>query len=77
MGQEFYENIVLIQKEMETPNFKFDNSMQTNGTLLTEEYFDFLYKNKFGLGLSLDGPKHLNDLTRVYKDGSSAFDGII
>jgi uncharacterized protein len=77
MGQEFYENIVLIQKEMETPNFKFDNSMQTNGTLLTEEYFDFLYKNKFGLGLSLDGPKHLNDLTRVYKDGSSAFDDIM
>lgn len=77
LGQDFYKNAFEIQKELSSDNFTFRNSMQSNGTLLTEEYFEFLHKNKVSIGLSLDGPKHINDRTRVYPDGSSTYDDVM
>ena len=39
----------------------------TNGTLLRDEEIKFLKKNKIGIGISLDGPKNINDKNRVFK----------
>lgn len=52
---------------------KADFSLQTNGTLLTEEILQELERAKIGVSLSLDGPKHANDLHRLGHDGSSTF----
>lgn len=52
---------------------KADFSLQTNGTILTEEILQELEKAKIGVSLSLDGPKHANDLHRLGHDGSSTF----
>ncbi|MCF7820692.1 MAG: SPASM domain-containing protein [Candidatus Pacebacteria bacterium] len=49
----------------------------TNGLLLTEEKADFLAENKVSIGLSIDGPKHLNDIYRISKDGNEVFSRII
>lgn len=49
----------------------------TNGLLLDEEKADFLAKNNVSVGLSIDGPKHLNDLYRISKDGNEVFSRII
>lgn len=47
----------------------------TNGTLLTEEICRFLKRYDVGIGLSLDGPKSINDKNRVFRDGDkSVFD---
>lgn len=40
----------------------------TNGLLLTEELADFLFAHNVSMGLSIDGPKHLNDINRLAKD---------
>lgn len=74
MGLPFYERIVEKQKELKG---NFRNSIQTNGTLLNETNIKFFLENHFSIGLSLDGPKHLNDKTRIYKDGSSCFGKIM
>ncbi len=39
----------------------------TNGTLLTKEICEFFKNNNVGVGLSLDGPKKINDKNRIFK----------
>lgn len=50
----------------------------TNGTLLRETEIKFLKKHKIGIGISLDGPKFINDKNRVFKGGNeSVYDSAI
>ena len=43
--------------------------MQTNGTLLTDEWGEFLKENDFLVGISIDGPPEMHDAYRVDKGG--------
>lgn len=53
-------------------------SLTTNGTVYSEEMFQFLKDNKVELSLSLDGEKRINDKNRVYKNqAGSVFDNTI
>ena len=52
------------------------NSIQTNGVLLTEEWCRFFAAEKFGVGLSLDGPQELHDAYRVTKLPILAMGGV-
>ena len=76
MGLEFYEKVKDIQADYGSERFR--NGIQTNASLLTEEFLDFFKKEMFGIGFSLDGPKHLHDITRVHKINSSGtFDDVM
>jgi uncharacterized protein len=48
-------------------------SITTNGTLLTQSILDFLKREKVDLCISIDGPAHVHDLNRCYKDGRGSF----
>ena len=48
-------------------------SIQTNGTLLNEEWCEFLRDNKFLTGLSIDGGAGYHNANRVMPDGSGTF----
>jgi uncharacterized protein len=48
--------------------------MQTNGTLLNEEWGKFLAEADFSVGLSLDGPAGMHDRYRLTRDGKPTFD---
>ena len=50
------------------------HSFQTNGTLITDKWCEFIKKWHIGVGISIDGPKELHDLYRKYRDGSGSFD---
>jgi len=50
---------------------KIVNTLQTNGTLLDEEWCEFFARNGFLLGVSLDGPKELHDAYRTGPEGGS------
>lgn len=53
-------------------------SMVTNATLLTIDKIKYLAKNDVEIGVSIDGPKKLNDLNRVYRASSdSVYDKVI
>src|SRR6266480_2773502 len=44
---------------------KISNALQTNGTLLDDEWCEFLRQHGFLVGLSIDGPRDLHDKYRV------------
>lgn len=64
-------------KDVGTLSKKTSVVLITNGLLLTEEKADFLAENNISIGLSIDGPKHLNDVYRIAKDGKDVFSRII
>ena len=50
----------------------------TNGTLLREEEILFLKQNRIGIGISLDGPKRINDKNRIFRSGTgSVYDSAV
>lgn len=67
-GLEFFEHAVEIQNNSNKNGVKIKNSLQTNGTLLTDEALDFFASNNFGIGISLDGPKHIHDAQRIHRN---------
>lgn len=54
--------------------FKF--SITTNGTLLNDERIRFMKRHGFGLLLSMDGNKPVQDFNRPYADGRGSFDSL-
>ena len=60
LGIEYFESVVSLQKQ-HSQGKKVTNTIQTNGTLLTEEWGKFLSKHNFLVGLSIDGPHEIHD----------------
>ena len=54
-GMEYFKLFTEKVKELNTKNSEIFYSIQTNGTLVTDEWARFFYENKFLVGLSLDG----------------------
>lgn len=53
-------------------------SIVTNGTLIDEEKAKFFKKHNIGVGISLDGPKAINDENRIYKNtDKSVYDQVL
>jgi uncharacterized protein len=59
-GVEFFRRAVALQQRYAAGK-TIENAFQTNGTLLDDEWGEFLAANKFLVGLSVDGPAHLHD----------------
>ena len=75
-GLEFFEKAVALQNKYRG-NKQIENSLQTNGLLLTPEWCDFFRKNNFLIGISLDGPKDIHDAYRHDRGGHPTFDRVI
>ncbi len=75
-GLDFYRKVVLLQKRYAKPGQRIENDLQTNGTLLDEEWAQFLGEHRFLVGLSIDGPRELHDKYRVSKRGAPTFDTV-
>ena len=56
---------------------RIDFSVQTNGTLLSEEYLDLFCEFDVKIGLSIDGDREANNRFRKFKNGRSSFDRVI
>ncbi|MDE6758431.1 MAG: SPASM domain-containing protein [Clostridia bacterium] len=59
-GKEFFINFVSMVNKHNTKGCKIYYNLQTNGTLIDQEWADFFAENKFLLGLSLDGDQDAN-----------------
>lgn len=77
MGVDFYRRAIAYQEKYRRPGMTFENTMQTNGTLLTDEWCEFFLENNFLIGLSIDGPRELHDAYRVNKGGKGTFDEVM
>ena len=76
MGLEFFDKVVALQKKHAKPGQRIENDLQTNGTLLDDEWARFLKEHSFLVGLSIDGPKDIHDHYRVSKKGEPTFDRV-
>jgi len=68
----FYKRAVELQKQYGRGR-QIDNSIQTNGTLLTDEWCAFFKENNFLVGISIDGPQDFHDEYRRNKAGAPSF----
>ena len=64
MGIDFYRRALELQQRFRPKGSAVYNILQTNGTLLDTKWCTFLKRNKFCVGISLDGPPELHDLHR-------------
>jgi uncharacterized protein len=58
-------------------NQNITNALQTNGTLLDNEWLDILDGGGFSVGLSIDGPPELHNRNRIFQKGEGSFEKII
>ncbi len=73
LGVDFFRKVAALQKRYSGGKAIF-NAIQTNGTLLDDEWCEFLAANHFLVGLSIDGPRELHDIYRVDKRQQPTFD---
>lgn len=64
-GLDFYRKVVELQQKHPRPGMAIVNTLQTNGTLLDEQWCDFLATHNFYVGISVDGPPTINDSFRT------------
>jgi uncharacterized protein len=77
MGLDFFRRSVNLANKYRRPQQTVQHTIQTNGTLLDENWCIFFRENKFLVGLSLDGPRELHDIYRVDKGGHPTFDKVL
>ncbi|ASA26517.1 anaerobic sulfatase maturase [Paenibacillus donghaensis] len=76
-GLDFFEEVVSLQAKYAPPHTVISNSLQTNGTLLTDKWAAFLKSYNFLVGVSLDGPQEIHDARRVDALGQGSFNGVL
>jgi len=77
MGLDFFRRAVALQAQYRRPGMVLENTLQTNGLLLDEEWGEFLHAQRFLIGLSLDGPREMHDAYRRDHRGNGTFDRVV
>ena len=72
----FYERALQLQRRYARGR-QVVNSIQTNGTLLTPEWCEFLRENGFLVGISIDGPRNVHDAYRRTSADGPSFDRVM
>ncbi len=77
MGLEFFRRSVEIANRYLRLGQRAVYSIQTNGTLIDDEWAAFFMEHDFLVGISIDGPRELHDTYRVNKGGRGSFDQVM
>lgn len=77
LGVEFFRRVVALQQRLAPRSVRIVNTLQTNGTLLNDEWAAFFQEHRFLIGLSIDGPADLHDRYRYDKKGRGSFADVL
>ncbi len=77
MGMDFFRLAIQFQEKYRRPGMHIQNTLQTNGTTLNDEWCSFFREQNFLIGLSLDGPRAMHDAYRIDKGGKPTFDRVM
>jgi uncharacterized protein len=75
-GIDFFRRAMALQRKYAAGK-RIDNTIQTNGTLLTEEWCELFRQNNFLVGVSIDGPRDIHDAFRRDRGGAPTFDRVV
>lgn len=76
-GLDFFRRAVELERKLNVNRCRIENVIQTNGTRLDAEWAEFFAKERFLVGVSLDGSKELHDLNRVDAAGKGTYGRVI
>jgi uncharacterized protein len=76
LGVPFFRRVVEFQEQY-SDGRTIENSLQTNATLINDEWGNFLHENHFLIGVSIDGPREVHDFYRVDKGGAPTYDRVM
>ncbi|HTQ37578.1 MAG TPA: anaerobic sulfatase maturase [Pirellulales bacterium] len=76
LGVGFFQRAIELQRKYAGGKHIF-NALQTNGTLLDDDWCAFFSEHAFLVGLSIDGPAELHDAYRVDKHGGKTFEAVM
>ena len=77
MGLDFFRRSVELVEKHKKSKMTIQYTMQTNGTLLDDEWCEFFGEHGFLIGISIDGPADLHNAYRVDKGGRPSFDRVM
>jgi uncharacterized protein len=76
LGLDFFRRVVALQRRY-ADGRRVENSFQTNGILVDDQWAAFFAEHEFLVGLSIDGPRELHDWYRVDRGGKPTFDRVV
>ena len=76
MGLDFFRRALEVERDALPEGWQVERTIQTNGTLLDDEWAAFLAENNVLVGLSIDGPRELHDAYRHDGAGRPVFDQV-
>ena len=76
-GMDFFRRSVELAEHYRKPHQRVLHTIQTNGTLIDDEWAAFFKKHGYLVGLSVDGPRSMHDAYRVSKRGEGTFDDVM
>lgn len=72
MGLDFFKKVVEFQQKFGRNGTNVSNGLQTNGTLLDDEWCKHLAEYNFLVGISIDGPPEIHDKNRLTVNGKGS-----
>ena len=77
MGLDFFRRSIEYARKYARPDQTIQHTIQTNGTLIDDEWAAFFKEHHFLVGLSIDGPREMHDVYRQDKGGAPTFDKVM
>jgi len=72
-GIDFFRTALKIQRKHQPAGSEIVNGIQTNGTLIDNEWCRFLKDEGFIVGISIDGPGNLHNINRRTREDNNTF----
>lgn len=76
-GLNFFKKSVELAHQYKKPNQQILHTIQTNGTLIDDEWAAFFKEHHYLVGLSIDGPRSIHNVYRENKQGVGSFDDVL
>lgn len=74
---DYYKEAVRLVKKYNTSGIQVFYVIQTNGTLINQDWCEFFAENEIKIGVSIDGPKFANDAHRKTRAGKGVFERVV
>ncbi|MEM7626104.1 MAG: radical SAM protein [Planctomycetota bacterium] len=76
-GLDFFRRAIKLEEKHNYKKRIVYNTVQTNATLLSQDWIDFIIQNNISVGLSLDGTEEIHNRYRFGKQKEGSYDGVV